>query len=60
MLHASQSGTGRVAGLAGSAKKKDGTLATSKAVLLTIAENLRTSRGYCEVSTHEAGPETIQ
>ena len=47
-LTATQRGTGRVSGLAGSTKKKDGILATSEAVLLTIAENLRTSRGYCE------------
>src|SRR5262249_59175834 len=59
MLHASLNRFGRVAGLAGSAKRKDSRRPTPTA-LLTSAENLRTSRGSCEVSTDEAGPETIQ
>src|SRR5437016_8236250 len=60
IFHASLCGSGRVAGLAASTKRKDGIRQSSSTVHLTIAENLRTSRGSCEVSTDEVGPETIQ
>src|SRR4029079_13143077 len=60
IVHASRSGTRRVAGLAGSAKRKDSYCGLAPRVLLTLGENMRTSRGSCEVTTDEAGTETIQ
>src|SRR4029077_12467284 len=60
ILHASLCGSGRVAGLAASTKRKEGIRRPTSTVHLTIAKNLRTSRGSCEVSTDEIGPETIQ